>query len=314
MTARHHHYLSQCYLKGFTKGRAKKSKLCVLDPKGKKVFQTIPRNVGGVRDFNRIEAQGIDQNTLESALAKFESQADVELKTLRKSLEFSGRTRDVILNLIALLAVRSPEGREHMRKFQAEVIERLMALTLHSKERWESQISSAKADGVDLPSDIKYEDMKKFFDSKQYRIEVAREHHIHMEMVQVEAVVPWLFRRNWTLLLATDQAGPFITSDRPVNLSWKDPMSVPPLYRHSPGFGLTETEVYFPVSQDLALLGEFDGEDRTIRANEKLVAMLNSKTLYSFYNHVYAPTLGFKFYGKGMSVRNGRQLATEFGP
>lgn len=314
MVARHHHYLSQCYLKGFTKGKAKKSKLCVLDPKGKKVFQTIPRNVGGVRDFNRIDAQGIDQNILESELAKFESQADAELKHLRKSLEFSGKTRDVILNLIALLAVRSPEGREHMRKFEAEVIERLMSLTLHSKERWESQISKARIDGVDLPGDIKYEDMKEFFDSKQYKIEVAREHHIHMEMVQVEAVVPWLFRRNWTLLLATDRDGPFITSDRPVNLSWKDPMSVPPLYRHSPGFGLTGTEVYFPVSQDLALLGEFDSVDRTIRANERLVAMLNSKTLYSFYNHIYAPTLRFKFCGKGMSMRNGRQLASEFCP
>ena len=54
MTARHHHYLSQCYLKGFTKGGSKKSKLKVFDLRNKKIFETIPRNVGGIRSIVRV--------------------------------------------------------------------------------------------------------------------------------------------------------------------------------------------------------------------------------------------------------------------
>jgi len=80
MTARHHHYLSQCYLKGFTKGGSKKSKLIVIDLKRKKYFETIPRNVGGIRDSNRIDIERIDQNILEKSIAEFESAAAASLR------------------------------------------------------------------------------------------------------------------------------------------------------------------------------------------------------------------------------------------
>jgi hypothetical protein len=314
MTARQHHYLSQCYLKGFTKGRAKKSKLWVLGPRIRKAFQTTPRNVGGVRDFNRINSPEVDQDALETELAKFESKAASALKQLLQTLSFSGETRDVLLNLMALLAVRSPERREHMRKFHADVVERLMELTLHSKERWESQYKQAKADHPEMSDDVSYEDMKAFFESKRYKVEVSREHHIHMEMVQVDAILPCLYRRNWTLLKANASSGPFITTDKPVDLSWNDPDSVPPIYRSSPGFGLKSTQVYFPLSQDLAVIGEFDGTDRTMNATEAFVALLNSKMLYSFHNQIYTPTMGFKFVGKGNTIRPGSQLVRAFGP
>jgi hypothetical protein len=313
MTARHHHYLSQCYLKGFTKGRAKKSKLSVVDFKEKKSFQTSPRNVGGLRDFNRVDAPDADQNVLEHDLSKFESQAAQSLNSLRESLEFSGDTRDVILNLMALIAVRSPERREHMRQFHAQIAERVMDLTYDSKERWESQVAQVRKENPNFGKDITYEQAKKFFESKKYRINVAREYHIHTEMVQVEVVLPCLINRNWMLLTRSQSAGPFITTDWPVNLSWKEPEKVPPFYRSSPGFGLKSTEVYFPVSQDLALIGQFDGEDKTVEASDKLVAVLNTKMLYNVHKQIYAPTFDFKFWGQDDGIFSCKHLLREIG-
>lgn len=311
MTARHHHYLSQCYLKGFTKGRAKKSKLAVVDFKERKAFQTSPRNVGGLRDFNRIDFPNIDQNALENDLSKFESQAAQSLKSLRGSLDFSGDTRNVILNLMALVAVRSPERREHMRQFHAQVVERVMDLTYHSKERWESQVAKIQQENPDFAKDVSYEHAKEFFESKKYRIEVAREHHIRTEMMQLEAVLPCLINRNWMLLTAGGESGPFITTDWPVNLSWTEPEKVPPIYRNSPGFGLKSTEVYFPVSQDLALIGQFDGADKTVSASAKLVAVLNTKMLYNINKQIYAPTFDFKFLGQDDEIMSGKHLLRE---
>jgi len=135
MTARHHHYLSQCYLKGFTKGGGKKSKLAVIDLREKKHFETIPRNVGGIRDFNRIDVEGVDQNLLESSLAEFEGMAAAALRRLDKGEKFDGDVKGLILNLIAMLAIRSPEMREHWRGFMAQIAERTMDLTLATKER-----------------------------------------------------------------------------------------------------------------------------------------------------------------------------------
>ena len=166
-TSRHHHYLSQCYLKGFTQGGGKKSKLTVIDLKEKKEFTTIPRNVGGVRDFNRIEIEGIDPEIVEKIQSEFESEAATALKKLGDTFDFSGKTRDLILELIGMLAIKTPEMRAHLAKPMIEIGKRMMAINLENRESWESQKDEVKnSTGEDIFKNISYEEMKEFFDRK----------------------------------------------------------------------------------------------------------------------------------------------------
>jgi hypothetical protein len=307
MTARHHHYLPQFYLKGFTKGRTKKSKLSVIDSSEKKSFVTIPRNVGGSRDFNRVDVEGVDQNHIESALSKIESKADVALKNIEKKRIFEGEDKELILNLIALLAVRSPEMREQSRKNYAQIAEKVLALTLDSRERWETQ-KKEENNSTKIENKIDYEDAKKFFESKKYKIDVSREHHIHMEMVGVDAILPHLFARDWFLLETSEDSGSFITTDNPVCLLWKYPEKVPPFRRASPGYGMVDTQVYFPLSQGLVLYGEFNSQEGTGQADKNLVSNLNSLLLSLSYKQIYSPDLNFNFIGKGDVSYTGKDL------
>ncbi len=311
MTARHHHYLSQCYLKGFTKGKAKKSKLTVIDFKERKRFETIPRNVGGIRDFNRIDIEGVDPNAIESALSEFEGQAASALKKLEETLDFSGKTQDLILNLIALIGVRSPERREHIRQFEAEVIERIMGLSLESKERWGAQEAKRKEKDPGYVSNITYEELREFFDSKEYKITLTTEHHIRNEMIMIEAILPCLYGRNWVLVRSTKETGPFVTTDNPVSLTWNEPEKIPPFYRASPGFGMSDTQVYFPVSQDIALIGEFDRENKILEASPMLVAVLNTKMLHNTYKQIYSPKIGFHFLSNNGEILDGIKILSE---
>ncbi|WP_280554734.1 DUF4238 domain-containing protein [Halomonas sp. 25-S5] len=313
MTARHHHYLSQCYLKGFTKGGAKKSKLTVIDFKENKRFETIPRNVGGIRDFNRIDIEGVEQNALEKSLSQFEGEAASALRNLEENLHFEGETRILILNLIALLAIRSPEMREHWRQCHAQIAERVMDLSLATKERWESQLRQMKESGKEVSDDITYEEIKRFHESKEYDITVAREHHIHMEFVGVDAILPYLDSRNWLLIKVTEESGPFITTDNPVNITWKEPDKIPLFYRNSPGYGMRGTQVYFPVSRNLALIGEFDGPEGIIDGNRELVSALNYKMLIFTYKQVYCPKIGFYFRGADGAPLEGTQVLKHIG-
>lgn len=107
MSARNHHYLSQCYLKGFTRGRSKKSKLSVIDLKTNKHFETTTRNVGAIRDFNRIEIPNIDPNQLETNLSKFESKVSESILEIESTHKFEGDHRENVLSLIATLSIRS---------------------------------------------------------------------------------------------------------------------------------------------------------------------------------------------------------------
>lgn len=312
MTARIHHYLSQCYLKGFTDGGGKASKLTVFDVKQKKYFTTVPRNVGAIRDFNRINADGVDPDVLEHSLSSFETKAATALKKLRDGATFDGDTKVVILNLVALLAIRSPQMRERWRKFQAQIAERIMDLTLSSKEMWNSQTRKMREDGVRLNDDVTYEGVKQFFDSKKYTIEVAREHHIHMEFVGIDAILPTLLARKWLIVRAIERTGPFVTSDHPVSLTWNEPDKVPRLYRDSPGFGLKGTQVYFPLSSNIALVGEFDGHEGVIKGTKELVAGFNSQMLRFAHNQFYVPKLSFYFISKNQGILDGKYLLKRF--
>lgn len=312
MTARHHHYLSQFYLKGFTKGGTKKSKLSVLDMKLKKKFVTSPRNVGGIRDFNRIEVEGHDPNAVESSLGDFEGKVATAIKNVSESYKFVGEDKDYILNFIALLSSRSPQKREHWRKFNADIAEKMLSMLLKSKETWESQIKQMEEDGYKLPQNVTYESVKDFYKSKKYKIDVPTERQLEMEMISLEAVLPFLYGRNWQLIITTKDIGYFITSDKPVNLMWKNPNDNANPTWYSPGFGFQDTQVYFPLSKEIALLGEFEGKEGTYEGNTNAVSVLNSKKIIFTYKQIYAPDDNFYFLGKNFKMLDGSKLISHF--
>ncbi|WP_219702754.1 DUF4238 domain-containing protein [Marinomonas lutimaris] len=306
-TSRHHHYLSQCYLKGFTQGNAKKSKLTVVDLKESKAFETIPRNVGGMRDFNRVEIEGVDPEVIEKIQSEFEAKVAKALQGLPETLDFSGETKDLILEFIGMLAIKSPEMREHLSKPFIQIAKMTMAMTMDTKERWESQIAKIKAEtGEDISNGKTYEELKEFIERQEYEITVTKEHQIHMEFVGIQKITELLHMRNWTLVKAGGDSGEFITTDNPVSLTWHNPDQVPTFM--SPGFGLRDTMVYFPISKKLALVGEFDREDAVTEANKFLVAFLNSKIIANCYQRVFAAKINFNYVAKNGKFNKGNAL------
>lgn len=308
MSAHQHHYLSQCYLRDLTSGNAKNSKLTVIDFKEKKHFETIPRNVGVLRDFNRIDIEGFPQDIIETTLAEFESGASLALKRVDEGAAFEGDDKIFILNLMALLAARSPERRENWRQIQAQIAEQLIDFTLASEDRWDSQIEQLRRAGGPVHEAVTYEKMKEFVEKKQYTIEVPTERHIDLELVAIEAILPCLFNRNWIVLRSTEESGPYIATDHPVVLLWKDPGNIPRLYQNSPGFGLRGTQIFFALSSKVVIVGEFDGELGDTEADPRTVAVLNGIFLQNFHKQVYAPKLSFKFVGNKGEIVEGRQL------
>lgn len=198
--ARHHHFLSQCYLKGFTSNGGKKSKLTVIDLKERKTFESNTRNVGGVRDFNRLELDGVDPNYLESSLAEFEGSVATHLRKLEEGKDFSGETKDIILEFISLLAIRTPAQREHLSSPLKQIAKFIMKSSVSSAERWEDcKLAYEKEKGESLPYDLAYEKIKDYVDGDNFEINVIREFMIGMEMQCVPVIAELLHQRDWSL-------------------------------------------------------------------------------------------------------------------
>jgi hypothetical protein len=291
--ARNHHFIPQSYLRGFANprdtGSRKKWYTFVNDFQKKETTEKNVKYVCSELDFMRFEVEGHRPDKLETELGKFEGKAVEAIRRVVQNGNFAGEDRVQVLNLMALLAVRSPEQRENMREFQARVAERLMEMTLETKERWEGQMEQLSASGGRVNKSVTYEDAKAFHESKAYKIEVPRERHIGTELMLFETVLEQLARRKWTLYTVPGDYGEFITTNRPVVIAYIEPEKVPAYMRHSPGFALSGTEIFFPLTRRGLLVGRWDRGDETIEPDQPFVGVMNNQMIQHSHGQVFAP-------------------------
>src|SRR4051812_2922984 len=113
MTARRHHYLSQCYLKGFAqpRRRGKSHHILVFDRNGK-TFTTNIINVAAEKDFHRIDVEGQTPDAFEQGMARFESDLAPALSRISDAKSLTNeQDRIVLFNFVALLAAKNPRHR-----------------------------------------------------------------------------------------------------------------------------------------------------------------------------------------------------------
>lgn len=281
-----HHYIPQAYLRGFGRKRGKSWYVCAADLKALKFIQPNTKNICAERDFLRMEIDGHSPDKLEKEMGKFETQARDAILRVTKSRKFEGDDRIMILNLMALLAVRHPMMRENMRQFHERTMKLMMGLVLAKEEQWVAQIQRMTEDGKAPEEKVTYEQMKEFHDRDQYTIDVAREFHIGTEFKMFEPVLRTLVARKWKLYYAGEGQGHFITADHPVVLTWNHPEEVPLMQRHSPGFAMIDTEVVFPLTHECFLLGRFEGMlDGSEEAYAPFIAHCNTRMISQAFDY-----------------------------
>lgn len=295
MGARRHHFVSQCYLKSFAVPRKGQPQTTVFDGLTRKTYRTGIGNVGAERDFNRVEVDGQDPNILEDALAKFEGELGPALgRIIAVSSLANTDDRAALLNFMCLLALRNPRLRETMRNAQEQTARKLMDLVLSSKEMYEAELKRAREDGFATGvGHVPYEEMKQFFEDGQFKIEVPTERHIQQEIGLFDKILPLFFRRGWLLLQAPQNSAGFITSDHPVCLMWSDPSRRGRFY--GPGLGLPGTEVIFPISPGLAMIGAFELKDDEREVADEVVAAVNGAIATYAERQVYARDSNFHY-------------------
>jgi hypothetical protein len=284
--ARRHHYVPQCYLKGFVRDRSN-PRLFVIDGKEHKSFCTAPANVAAERDFHRIEVEGYESDALEKSFASFEGEVSGALSRIIAARSIKDENdRAYLLNLMALLAVKNPAKRENMRRVQETICKQIMDIATSSPEMWASQVRRAKAGGdIEADGDTDYVRMRAFVEADRYKIEVPPRRHLVQEMESFETVLPYFFHRRWVLLKAPRRQTGFITTDHPVCLMWADPARRGRF--HGPGFGLRRTQILFPISNDLAVIGAFEAREDEMDVGPLFVAQVNG-TLILYARQIYA--------------------------
>jgi hypothetical protein len=298
MSARLHHYVSQCYLKGFCADR-EKPRLFVVDLKDRRIFPpTNPKNVAAERDFHAVDIDGLPPDAFETHLAEFETDLDNALKRIVAARSIQNENdRAILFKYMALLAAKNPQLRENFRVAHQHMVKVIMDLAMSTPERWASHMARAKRDGylpADAPDD--YEKMRDFLQALErgeHRIDTLPSMHVPMEVQAANTVLPLIFGRKWWLLKAPGNATGFITSDHPICLMWSDPAErarMPP-----PGLRHSHTGLVFPISNELAVIGGFEIDEMETEADETLIAQINGSIIPHVNRQIYARAGDFPY-------------------
>jgi hypothetical protein len=191
MTARNHHYISRCYLKGFVQN-VDKPQLYVIDARKPKGFKTSTENVGSRRDFHRIEIEGLAPDALENALAGFEGELGPALRRIEEARSLDDfNDKVLLLNLICMMHIKNPQMRKIHHGFQETITRRIMEIVTSSKFIFESQIRKAQENGfISKDANVDYDTMKKFIDEDAFEIETPNERHLQRELDLFDKILP----------------------------------------------------------------------------------------------------------------------------
>ena len=287
MTARRHHYVPQCYLRGFCQQR-KKPKLLTIDIRKLSTFTTSPANVAVERDFHAVDLEEFPLDAFEKEFARFESDLSDSLMAIIATRSVgSKKDLDNLLKLVAAISVKNPRNRESFRAFSGGVTKLIMQVLTETPERWNNEVSKAKESGfLKSTNDVNYQQMKNFVDKGEYDVQLLPAYHLGFELPAVDKISPFVFARKWLLLRAPEGSSGFVTSDHPACLMWSDATLRTGTY--PPGHGLRGTQLIFPISTELAMIGAYEifGEERD--ADETLIAQVNTTIISYAQKQVYA--------------------------
>jgi hypothetical protein len=159
----------------------------------------------------------------------------------------------------------------------------LMDMIVASKDIYESQIKKLEQETGDK-IDVSYEDMREFHKKKEHTLEIPIHRFVISEIEIFDKILPLFFARKWTFIMSNKEVGEFISSDHPVSL-----FSIKPNSHNSVGYGTKDTEVVFPLSRYIAMLGSFnDSCPQFMHADKKIVAIINSRTLSFAKDQIYS--------------------------
>lgn len=295
VAARRHHYVPKCYLNSFAVENPVKKKpdMLVFDAVEKRCFRTSPDNVALEKDFNTIDLEGHELDAFENAIASVESDIGPALQRIiaNESLE-EENDKTLLLNLIGLLHIRNPRFREIKRSLHDRIQKAVLGLALSSKEMWDSQARQAKAAGaIPADADTDYETIKKLYKPEDLKAVIPNEVQIVEEMDQFDHALPLLFDRNWVLVKSPENCPGFVTCDHPVSLTWSEPQPV----RRSLGLKTKGTEILFPVSPKLAVVGAYELEEGKMDFTAEQVASANGTTILNAQRQVYSKGHDFTY-------------------
>jgi len=298
--ARAHHFVPQFLLAGFTPLGSKEDFLWAFDRKTGKQWHTKPANVAHRKDFYRVDVPGVPPDVVESGLSKMESHSsNVIREIIRTKTIPRGDDYVTFMNFTALMSVRVPSGRDMINQGVDFISKQHLKAALSTPESWAAELHEARTAGVDIDEDAaSYETIKECLGKGRYTFAVDQNWRIKTMLELMGKLAPCFAPREWCLAISS--SGGFICSDRPVTVRFTRRKAA----MDSPGLMREDTEISFPLSRHVLLIGSWEPfKSHTIALTRKNIALYNGITARHCERFLFSSTKDFCWLDKDGKVR-----------
>ena len=301
---RRHHYLPQFYLAGFTDKGTKEGRLWVFDQETLSQRIAKPDDVAVECNLYRLDPARQSPLAVErEVLATIESKAAPVIRSIVANQRMpDGEDYIALMTFLAAMVVRIPRLRNQDYKVMSEFVERGKKISEWLKEHPGETISLPPTPGAERgPS------LEKLASVTESKDKFTHELYVPSMLSVIPRLVPYLAARQWTIWVAPSGDAEFVCSDSPIFLQWITPVSA----FYSPGFGLANTYLTFPLSNRVALAATFEIQGETLKASIQQVAAINTSTALSSERFIYSRRKDFVCVKPDGSLHNSGREALE---
>jgi hypothetical protein len=240
-----HHYVPQFYLKGFT---ADDGTLHVTDKLTRSRDTSTPKKTAWLPEFYRIDVENTDPMGVEKAFSKLEAQCARLLQELLATKKMpTGNAFNTLLNFVATSYTRVPHIRSQTDEFMGGItgtLGKMAFLGLEGAERLRKDPVNASM------SDEEMEQLQAFIASGECTITFDKTWHVKMMLHSIDAILPVLAHRQWSLWQVGDGVPDLVCSDSPVALWSGRPGPV--------GLATPETMLTMPLDRRTLLVSRLE--------------------------------------------------------
>ncbi len=231
--------------------------------------------------------------------------APILQQTIERQSLPEGQDFEVLLNMVALMALRVPSLISYSKRIGSAVARQLTRCVAATPEAWKTVSDRMRAEGIESP-EVPYEEMRQFVESGKYSIDVdLGQNWLPQMMIDASGRILFhLARRRWYITVVAPDAPDLICSDNPVSLSLT-PMSAS---SQNVGFAVPGTLLLFPLNRRVALVGSFEGNMLPSPASEKTVALINAATGRSAERFLFSSKPDFIWHDRKKRVRHAADL------
>lgn len=270
---RHHHFVPQFYLSGFSVANSADGDLYVCDQQQVKSWKSSPKQAAHQRDFYAIDAgPDGDAMAVEKALSVLESRWSIIVRDVIQQRTIpDGESFGDLMMFIALMAVRVKRIRKVLSDF-TDRVSKAEIFAICSTEEGRAHFRNFLVEQGFTVSDEEFEDLISYGRSGCFSVDFEKTWHIQQIIQMASYLGPILSLRKWVLWPVEDTAPDLICSDSPVAPTWVVPTA------GSPAFGTPNTIVSIPLNRRLALVSLLEVQLPAKLLDREAVAALNSAT------------------------------------